>query len=404
MIAYETTIDDKPLEKSLIGLRSIDEKEDVSKKSASFFLFTDETKKDTGFQAFVKNHISDVLGFELCLLKEVPAGHTGAVDYLGLDISGKIFLIEVKKQYHDEQRAKFDVIFQAVKYFRDPKNLFDSLFQRKPMVYAKESNPKFEISLTGEVEKELIKSFPSKDGKAQIDFEQIGKRILNNLEGQCINVIIVVDKATPHLIGTANSLLLKEINSECRVIEMTLVKIAGQEYIYYRKYFTSTEWVDVNNPDNTQPELEEDQRLDQIKDTEIRGIFKEVVAACSKPNFYFSWNTANTSYFSTYAMGPNSKYVTLGVEFYTQQSRHAPSSDENILIGSIRFDSSFELQGFIDRHSLQVEVKHWPSPTQPGVNYHSFTLNPEDVRRLGSNEIVKLLNDYRKVFFEHRKK
>ena len=90
-----------------------------------FYVFRSETG-ERAYQDFVEKNIGRVLGLDLFLIKECPAGRGGRVDFLGISDEGLIFLIEVKCQY--DQRATFDVIFQSMKYYLDRQTIFEYLF------------------------------------------------------------------------------------------------------------------------------------------------------------------------------------------------------------------------------------------------------------------------------------
>ena len=78
----------------------------------TLYYFNSEIKEN-GFQDFVEEYITTALGFELFLIKESPRVN-GEVDFIGFDEESRIFLIEVKCHY--DSRAKFNVIFQGIKY------------------------------------------------------------------------------------------------------------------------------------------------------------------------------------------------------------------------------------------------------------------------------------------------
>lgn len=68
-----------------------------------------------GFQDLVEDHLDYLLAAgPLCIFKEFPCGHGGSIDFLAFNGDGLVFLVEVKRAR--DQRAKFDVVFQVLKY------------------------------------------------------------------------------------------------------------------------------------------------------------------------------------------------------------------------------------------------------------------------------------------------
>jgi hypothetical protein len=346
----------------------------------SIYLFTDETKEEVsekGYQAFVEEYLSVVLGFKLCLIKEAAAGHTGSVDFLGVDENGKLFLIEVKKEYH-EARSKFDVVFQSVKYFIDPQSIRKVLFGKGGQSFMSEVGNKF------------IDKFPEKKN----NINDVQDNINKNLEAHAINVLIVIDRATPQLISTAYTLFLRHTQSECRVLEMTPVKISGNTYLYYRKYFSSDDWADASSPDNRSPHLEKIVRLNNIDNSEIRNIIDVFIQSLQKDERYsFKWNTDSIPYFSLYYKPDKGQPKSLGIQFYTEDWDYGPKNVGNIKSGSILFVSQASCNTFLKEENYHFNELSYKA--EKNIWYY-FVLMPEDIVRIGVDGLEKLVKSFRK--------
>lgn len=346
-----------------------------------FYLFESETEDKIGYQSFVEKHIGDILNVNLYLFKESSAGHGGSIDYLGIDDEGRIFLIEVKCHY--DTRAKFDVIFQTLKYYLDPQSIAKSIFISNPNISFKENiqtNIKTRFNL-------------NQDG-----IESLASQAYNNLKENHLNPIIVTDKATPQLISSAYSLVLRNTGSEFRVVELTKVLINGVNYIYSRKYFTNDDWVSVRNTNNRTPHTTKDERVNRIQKTEIKNIFKEVIASIdSHPDLSISWNSPNTNFFNLLYKPAGYRQFALGVEFYTSNHHHR-TSDEHIHSGSIRFTGYFDLKKFVSDNSVRIDIKQWESAKHI-TNY--FIINPDDVILLGSSKIIDLIIQFKEYYYQN---
>jgi hypothetical protein len=202
------------------------------------FVCTSEIDRN-GLQDLVEDHLDYMLGRgALCVLKESGAGHGGAVDFLAFDRDGLVFLVEVKRAV--DQRAKFDVIFQVLKYISDPAGILRKLSSLKPDF---ESRLAEELRLSPEEASELA------------------KRARANIERLLMNPVIVVDEASYPLIASARALQLRGISgSEFRLIEVNLQRIRygvedaeAKDFVYVRKYFSNDMWVGNKRLNNRKP-------------------------------------------------------------------------------------------------------------------------------------------------------
>jgi hypothetical protein len=201
---------------------------------SSTFVCTSETEKN-GLQDLAQEHLADLLGCgPLCILKEHAAGH-GAVDFLAFDSQGLVFLVEVKRA--KDQRAKYDVIFQVLKYHCRPAEILDKL-----------SSPKLESKLT--------ESF----GLSPQDASKLAEKARKNIERRLMNPVIIVDEASYPLIAYAYSIAFRDIRGELRVFEVNVQHIrdgdddtTARDFVYIRKYSSNDAWIGNSVKNNRQP-------------------------------------------------------------------------------------------------------------------------------------------------------
>lgn len=266
------------------------------------FVCTSETEK-SGLQDLTEDHLGELLGCgPLCTLKESPAGRGGSVDFLAFDLKGRVFLVEVKRA--KDQRAKYDVVFQVLKYHCSPNDILHKL-----------------SSSRRDFESELSKQL----GLNPQEASELARKARKNIENRLMNAVVVVDEATYPLIAHAYSLALREIQgelSELRVIEVNLQHIQSgavdADFVYIRRYFSSDSWIGNETLGNRKPteygSLED--ALRRIPDTtisqKVARLMEEtganIRAAKSKKNFtiikkkaYFTWDPSGE--FTT-GMGP----------------------------------------------------------------------------------------------------
>lgn len=207
-----------------------------------------------GFHDLIEEHLDYLLGSgPLCIFKEFSSGHGGKVDFLAINRDGLVFLIEVKRA--KDQRAKFDVIFQVLKYHCFPTEILQDLRELK-----------LEVKL-----KEVF-------GLSQDEVVSVAERTRANIEHRLMNPVIIVDEASYPLIAHAYSLALRDIEGELRVIEVNVQKIqaidqaASGELLYIRKFFSNDIWIGNKCRNNRKPteltSLEE--KLQQIPIDNIR--------------------------------------------------------------------------------------------------------------------------------------
>jgi len=207
-----------------------------------------------GFQDLVEDHLEYLLATDpLCVFKEFPCGHGGAVDFLAINGDGLVFLIEVKRAR--DQRAKFDVVFQVLKYHCFPAEILQRL--REPFLESK-----------------IREAF----GLSQDKAVAVANRARTNIENRLMNPVIIVDEASYPIIAHAYSLALREIEGEMRVIEMNVqqIRIAERaeafDLLYVRRYFSNDRWIGNACLNNRKPteytSLEE--KLLHVPDERIR--------------------------------------------------------------------------------------------------------------------------------------
>jgi hypothetical protein len=372
-------LEDEPM----VGIIPISEKDCIPDEDGYYF-FSDETtdKEDIkGYQAFVHKYLHAVLGFNLYLKKETKAGHTGSVDYLGIKEDGKIFLIEVKRI--QDSRANFNVVFQAIKYFIDPFSIRDELFfisERK-------------WTLKEDIAKNIRKTFPN------IDLKIIQKSILNNLEVNSANVIIVIDHAPPQLIATAYTNILRHTKSECRILEMAPLRLSNKNYLYYRKYFSNNDWVDVNNQDNRSEHLVKDGRFNKIASPNIKSLFESIVSMFENDKYLFKWNTENIPYFTLYSKKSKGKYSTLYIQFYT--SDYDQKGMRKIDCGSIVFnyskpvDALLKNSNSLKKNNLIINQESYVVPKSNNKWFY-FILTYADLEKIGVSTFKTFVEEFEK--------
>ncbi|MFC1670047.1 hypothetical protein ACFL20_06600 [Spirochaetota bacterium] len=357
-------------------------------KDNNVFIFESEIDKKHGYQLFVENHICDILDLNLCLFKEASAGRGGSVDYLAVDDEGRIFLIEVKCSY--DNRAKFDVVFQTLKYYLDPNTISQELLDVNKKVTLKDNESTENIINTFKLNTKNIDSFAQK--------------IYENLKGNHINPVIVVDKVTPQLIATAYSILMRNTGSECKVIELNQMKIDGTKYTYSRKYATTDDWVSVGNTNNRTPHLTCEERLNRFKNSELKNFYFEVVKKMeSLKSYSFSWNSPAMPDFNILFKQPGKRKITIRTKIYTDDFSHDPSN-ERIKAGSMRFSGkskspgSYELKDFLKDHNLDYNAKSWESSKH--INNY-FIIPPEDILSFKPSDIVELIKSYKNFYIKY---
>jgi hypothetical protein len=201
------------------------------------FVCTSEIKKN-GLQDLVEDHLDCLLDRRpLCILKESPAVHGGSVDFLAFDNEGHVFLVEVKRA--EDQRAKFDVIFQVLKYHCRPAEILQKL-----------------SSSERDFESELARQL----GLSRLEASKLAARARANIERRLMNPVIIIDEASYQLIAHAYSIVLREINGELRVIEVNVQHIRDgvddtttKDFVYIRRYFSNDDWIGNDIRNNRQP-------------------------------------------------------------------------------------------------------------------------------------------------------
>lgn len=202
------------------------------------FVCTSEIERN-GLQDLVEDHLEHMLGRgPLCILKESGAGHGGAVDFLAFDRDGLVFLVEVKRAA--DQRAKYDVIFQVLKYHCDPAEILRTLSSLKP-----------------DFESRLAEGL----GLNPEEASELAERARTNIEKRLMNPVIVVDEASYQLIADAHELTLRKIpGGEFRVIEANLQRVRygtedaeTKDFVYIRRYFSNNTWIGNKYRNNRKP-------------------------------------------------------------------------------------------------------------------------------------------------------
>jgi hypothetical protein len=188
-----------------------------------------------GFQDLVEDHLDYLLASgPLCIFKEFPCGHGGSIDFLAFNGDGLVFLVEVKRAR--DQRAKFDVVFQVLKYHCFPAEILQKL--KEPFLESK-----------------LKAAF----GLSQDKAASVAERARTNIEQRLMNPVIVVDEASYPLIAHAYSLALRDIEGELRVIEVNvqLIHAADQatayDLVYVRRFFSNDKWIGNACRNNRKP-------------------------------------------------------------------------------------------------------------------------------------------------------
>ncbi|MCK5595272.1 hypothetical protein KAI19_03760 [bacterium] len=220
------------------------------------FYFNSEIKNN-GFQDFVEKYISKVIGHDLFFIKESPRVN-GEIDFIGFDIYGRVFFIEVKCAY--DHRAKFEVIFQSLKYC---------------------------LSVDSEIETDLISlqnKIMHKFSFGAKDFQTWLIKVNKNFSNHQINPIIVVDHLTSQLFATAYSIYLKNFGGEIRIIEMNLHKIKNNYFVYSKKYnFSNNQWLGGSCRNNRKPteytNLEE--KINKIENQHVRELVAKFLKSIS---------------------------------------------------------------------------------------------------------------------------
>jgi hypothetical protein len=221
----------------------------------------DSEGERNGFQHLVEDHLEYLLDVgPLCIFKEFPCGHGGSVDFLAVNRDGLVFLVEVKRA--KDQRAKFDVVFQVLKYHCFPAEILQQL-----------AEPTLESKLKG-----VLKL--SGDGAAAV-----AERARTNIEKRLMNPVIIVDEASYPLIAHAYSLALRDIDGELRVIEMNVQSIRpgndekAMDLLYVRKYCSSDAWIGNECSNNRKPTqyTSYEEKLSEIPDGKVRDIVRRLL-------------------------------------------------------------------------------------------------------------------------------
>jgi hypothetical protein len=185
----------------------------------------------------VEDHLEHVLDCDdLCVFRGFPAGHGGEVDFLAFDREGKVFLIEVKRA--EDQRGKYDVIFQVLKYHTFSNEILEELFSCDRGFEAKLAR---DFSLSGE------------------DAHELAERVRDNIQKRLMNPVTIIDEASYQLIASAYCMALRGINAEFRVFEVNVQRIrcggdAGtKDFLCVRRYRTDSPWVGNETKDNRRP-------------------------------------------------------------------------------------------------------------------------------------------------------
>lgn len=228
--------------------------------------FTDEISPEVGYQEFVAKHFSQALGTRVALCKEVSAGRSGSIDFIGIDAEGRVFFIEVKRLR--DARSPYHVIFQSLRYQLDLCSVHDDLFEQTKM------KTKWLKELAGQLQID--------DGEANTIAERARKNILERL----VNPIIVIDQAPPQLIASAYSMVLRSINSEIRVVELTVLECREKRYLWYRKFFSNDNWVGNTCTDNRLPTeyVTLESKLEDISDVGLKAVIGRIAERLSVPD------------------------------------------------------------------------------------------------------------------------
>lgn len=214
-----------------------------------------------GFQDLVEDHLDYLLAAgPLCIFKEFPCGHGGSVDFLAFNGDGLVFLVEVKRA--QDQRAKFDVVFQVLKYHCFPAEILQQLHE--PFLESK-----LQAALNLSHDKVAI----------------IAERVRKNIEQRLMNPVIIVDEASYPLIAHAYSLALRDIEGELRVIELNVQQIIGadntttSDLLFVRRYFSNDTWIGNACRNNRKPTeyTSLEQSLQSIPDISIQKIVLSLI-------------------------------------------------------------------------------------------------------------------------------
>lgn len=277
-----------------------------------------------GLQHLVEDHLEYLLDVgPLCVFKEFPCGNGGAVDFLAINGDGLVFLVEVKRA--KDQRAKFDVVFQVLKYHCFPAEILQQL--TAPYL---ESKLKDSLNLSDDVA------------------GSVAERARTNIIERLMNPIIIVDEASYPLIAHAYSLALRDIDGELRVFEINIqsVRCAGAstatDLVYVRKYCSNDSWIGNECSNNRKPTQYSslDEKLREIPDGAISDMVRRLLkdAGLTKlkpaksmkcfaiiPDFvYFSFdpdgNICQGKYSRTKTPDNPYRIVAVGVEGDSEQS------------------------------------------------------------------------------------
>jgi hypothetical protein len=222
----------------------------------------DTTGSLNGLQHLVHTHLEYLLDMgPLCVFKECPCGNGGSVDFLAINREGLVFLIEVKRA--KDQRAKFDVIFQVLKYHCFPADILHFL-----------ASPRLE----SELKRQLKLTKPNADSVAE--------RVRVNIERRLMNPVVIVDEASYPLIAHAYSLALRDIQGELRVFELNIQRIRLSastkevDMVYVRKYRSNDWWIGNECSNNRQPTPYSslDEKLNEIPDKRIMRIVRRLIS------------------------------------------------------------------------------------------------------------------------------
>lgn len=214
-----------------------------------------------GFQDLVEDHLNYLLNSgPLCIFKEFPCGHGGSIDFLAINGDGLVFLVEVKRAR--DQRAKFDVVFQVLKYHCFPAEILQQLHEP--------------------VHESKLAAFGLSQDKAAV-----AERARKNIERRLMNPVIIVDEASYPLLAHAYSLALRDIEGELRVIEVNVQRIhaadqtTASDLLYVRRYFSNDTWIGNENLNNRTEYISLDESLQRIPDESIRQMVRLLIKETS---------------------------------------------------------------------------------------------------------------------------
>lgn len=196
------------------------------------YICPSEIGSNNGLQRLVHSNLDYLLNAgHLCVFKEFPCGNGGSVDFLAINERGLVFLIEVKRA--QDERSKYDVIFQVLRYHCAPSEILQQLHKCSVLLRMQEAF-----------------------GLKPADVQSIAERAFRNIERRLMNPVVIIDEASYPLIAYAFSIALRDIAGEMRVIEINVQRIKGGgiveplDFLFVRRYYSTDKWIGNSCKDN----------------------------------------------------------------------------------------------------------------------------------------------------------